>query len=148
MPAPRNEASTRAVQAPRPDGRAASARTAARQAGNGAAEGVPRPEETETGKRRRRWAERGISEPPGAALHGLLRGLREGDLESVLLTVAMAADENRMPCADPDEERRILRFLARLAEHDAALPPPPGGAGVRPEWPLDRTGDADGAPAR
>jgi len=63
-------------------------------------------------------------------LHGLLRGLRAGDLESVLLTVAMAAEENRMPSADPDEERRILAFLARLAEHDAGLPPGPGiGAG-------------------
>jgi hypothetical protein len=55
-------------------------------------------------------------------------------LETVLLTVAMAADENRMPCADPDEAERILGFLARLAEHDAALPtglegPRPGGPG-------------------
>ena len=135
MPAPRNETRTRAVQAPGPDGRAASARTAApTQAGHHRAPpGAPRPEETGDGKRRRPWAERGTPEPPGAALHGLLRGLRAGDLETVLLTVAMAADGNRMPCADPDEERRILAFLARLAEHDTALPPPPGGLGVRSE---------------
>ncbi|HYI85050.1 MAG TPA: hypothetical protein VEX11_17820 [Acetobacteraceae bacterium] len=58
------------------------------------------------------------------ALRDLLRGLRAGDLATLLLTVAMAADENRMPSADPDEEKRILAFLTRLAEHDDALPPP------------------------
>lgn len=63
----------------------------------------------------------------------------------MLLTGAMAAEENRMPCADPDEARRILAFLARLAEHDAA--PPPDGAGTAPEGRSDRTGAADGAPA-
>jgi hypothetical protein len=55
----------------------------------------------------------------------------------VLLTVAIAAEENRMPSADPDEEARNLAFLARPAEHDAALPPPPDGAGVGAEGPLD-----------
>ena len=60
-------------------------------------------------------AERGPSMRPEAALRNLLRGLRAGDLETVLLTVAMAAEENRMPCADPDEVERILGFLARLA---------------------------------
>ena len=80
-------------------------------------------------------AERAPSEKPEAApLRGLLRGLRAGDLETVLLTVAMAAEENRMPCADPDEVERILAFLARLAEHDAMLPPPrPDGAGAAPK---------------
>ena len=68
-------------------------------------------------------------------MRDLLRGLRAGDLGSVLLTVAMAAEENRMPSADPDEAARILAFLARLAEHDALLPPPPGGAGVGPGRP-------------
>ena len=136
MPAPRNEPSMRAVQAQRPDGRAASARTATpTKAASRAPPGAPRPEETGDGKRRRPWAERGTPEPPGATLHGLLRGLREGDLETVLLTVAMAADENRMPSADPDEVGRILAFLARLAEHDAALPPPDGaGSGPRQAW--------------
>jgi hypothetical protein len=62
--------------------------------------------------------------PEHAALDGLLRGLRAGDLETLLLTVALAADENRMPSSDPGEEQRILAFVARLAEHDAALPPP------------------------
>jgi len=82
-------------------------------------------------------------------LHDLFRGLRAGDLESVLLTVAMAAEENRMPSADPDEARRILAFLARLAEHDAALPPPPpDGVGSASEGRSDGTGAADGAPAR
>ena len=67
-------------------------------------------------------------------MRGLLRGLRAGDLEIVLLTVAMAADENRMPSADPDEAARILAFLARLAEHDAMLrPPPPDGSGAAPD---------------
>ena len=75
----------------------------------------------------------------------LLRGLRAGDLEAVLLTVAMAAEENRMPCADPDEAARILAFLARLAEHDAALPPPEG-SGAGPEGPVDGDGAGDGAP--
>ena len=42
-----------------------------------------------------------------------------------------------MPCANPDEVERILDFLARLAEHDAALPLPPGDSGVRPDGPLD-----------
>jgi hypothetical protein len=74
---------------------------------------------------------RGTPEPKATA-HGvlrdllrgdLLRGLRAGDLATLLLTVAMAADENRMPSADTDEEKRILAFLTRLAEHDAALPP-------------------------
>jgi hypothetical protein len=50
-------------------------------------------------------------------------------LESVLLTVATAAEENRMPPADPDVAARILAFLARLAEHDA-LPPPCVRAGA------------------
>jgi hypothetical protein len=70
---------------------------------------------------------RGTPEPKATrhgALRDLLRGLRAGDLATLLLTVAMAADENRMPSADPDEEKRILAFLTRLAEHDAALPPP------------------------
>ncbi len=68
-----------------------------------------------------------MPEGPEVALRDLLHGLCAGDLESVLLTVAMAAEENRMPSADPDEAARILAFLVRLAEHDAALPPPPGG---------------------
>ncbi len=79
----------------------------------------------------------------------LLRGLRAGDLQTVLLTVEMAADENRLPCADPDEAARILAFLARLAGHDAALPPSPpplDGAGIGPEGPRDGTGTEDGAP--
>jgi hypothetical protein len=81
--------------------------------------------------------------PPERALRHLLRGLRAGDLETLLLTVAMAADENRMPSADPDEAARILGFLARLAEHDAALPPPEG-SGAGPEGPVDGDGAGDG----
>lgn len=73
----------------------------------------------------------GSSGPRGRGpLRGLLRGLRSGDLETVLLTVAMAAEENRMPSADPDEAARILRFLTRLAGHDVGLPPPPDGSGL------------------
>jgi hypothetical protein len=94
-----------------------------------------------------RSAPRGLAErrPPEGALRHLLRGLHAGDLDTVLLTVAMAADENRMPSADPEEARRILAFLARLAEHDAALPPPPDGAGGGPERTPDGTGAEDGA---
>ena len=87
-----------------------------------------------------------MPEGPEVALRDLLHGLCAGDLESVLLTVAMAAEENRMPSADPDEVRRILAFLARLAEHDAALPPPPDGSGDRPEGPPDGIDAGDGAP--
>ena len=92
------------------------------------------PKETGNGTRRRH-AGRGTSERPEVALRRPLRGLRAGDLESLLLTVAMAAEENRTPSAEPDEAARILAFLARLAEHDAALPIPPGGSGVGPERP-------------
>jgi hypothetical protein len=87
-----------------------------------------------------------LPEKPEGALHRLLCGLRAGDLESVLLTVAMAAEENRMPSADPEEAERIPAFLARLAEHDAMLPPCPDGAGSGPDGPPDGTGAADGAP--
>ncbi len=136
MPGPRSEKRTRATPGPQPGGRAVSARTAPPVAGEG---GAPKPEETGSGTRRRR-ARRGASGRPEVALVDVLRGLRAGDLESVLLTVAMAADENRMPSSDPGEVRRILRFLARLAEHDAALPPPrPDGAGSG----SNRSADAD-----
>ena len=88
--------------------------------------------------------------PPEGALRHLLRGLRAGDLKAVLLTVAMAAEENRMPSAEPDEEGRILAFLARLAEHDAMLPPSPpprtAGSGAGPEGPVDGRGAEDRAP--
>jgi hypothetical protein len=88
-----------------------------------------------------------MPEGPGVALRDLLRGLLAGDLETVLLTVAMAAEENRMPSADPDEEARILAFLARLAEHDATLPPLGlDGAGAGPERSRDATGAEDGTP--
>ena len=107
---PHGTRARRAAQAPRPDGRAIGASAASRRASE---------------------------EPGGGGLRGLLHGLRAGDLETVLLTVAMAAEENRMPCADPDEAARILAFLARLAEHDAALPPPPDGLDVRPEGPSE-----------
>ena len=66
----------------------------------------------------------------------------------MLLTVAMAAEENRMPSADPDEVRRILAFLARLAEHDAGLPPPPDGSGGGPKPTWDGIDAEGGAPAR
>ena len=73
----------------------------------------------------------------GAAQRRLFRGLRAGDLQTILLTVAMAAEDNRMPAADPDEEARILAFLKRLAaQHDGALalptPSSPGGPGADP----------------
>jgi hypothetical protein len=126
MPGPRHEARARAAQAPRLDGQAASARTAsAQKVENEAPQGSPRPDEPRAGA----WSRRGAFARPETALRGLLRGLRAGDLETVLLTVAIAADENRMPSADPDEAARILAFLARLAEYDAVLPPGPSDAG-------------------
>ena len=136
MPGSRNETHARGTPGSRSDGQAASGVRVAvpKEAGDGAPGGAPRPEGTGTGGRRKRGAERG---GPGTALRDLLRGLRAGDLESVLLTVAMAVEENRMPSADPDEAARILAFLARLAECDALLPSPPGGAGAGPEGPLD-----------
>ena len=114
------------------DGRTASARP-------GAARGAATGDDAAAGGARR------PAEGPGSggrsgrgALSVLLRGLRAGDLETVLLTVGMAAEENRMPSADPDEAARILDFLARLAAYDAALAPPcPDGAGSGPEGPSD-----------
>ena len=145
MAGARRETCARASQSPPPDGRGASARAnAPGKAVNGSPGGTPRPEETRNGARRGQ-AKRGASEGPEVPFHDLLRGLRAGDLETVLLTVAMAAEENRMPSADPDEERRILAFLARLAEHDTGLPPPPDG---RTDRPLDGIDAGDGAPGR
>jgi len=148
MPGPRSETRARVTpRSSRPDGRAANGGIAAPEAGAEVPRRAPTLEETGTGKRRRRGAERGRPERGEVALRDLLRGLRAGDLESILLTVAMAADENRMPSADPDEAARILAFLARLAEHDAALPPPEGaGDGSKP--PLDGRCAGDRAPDR
>jgi hypothetical protein len=140
MHGPRNETRASVTPGPRLDGRdaSASARAAARpKPGNGPRPGAPRAEENGEGTPPRKYPGRKPSEGPDAALCGLLRGLHAGDLESVLLTVEMAAEENRMPCADPDEVERILDFLARLAEHDAALPLRPDDPGVRPESPSD-----------
>ncbi len=137
MPSARHQTRARATAAQRPDSQATNASAAAAPNAEGEAlQSPPRPKQTKDGTRRRR-AEQRASERLEGALNGLLRGLRAGDLESVLLTVAMAADENRMPSADPDEAARILAFLARLADYDAALPPNPGGAGVGPERSLD-----------
>ena len=148
MPGPRSETRTPATPGPQPDGRSASARTAApKKAGDGTPRGAPKPEGAGNGKRRGS-AGRGASAGPEVVLHGLLRGLFAGDLECVLLTVAMAAEENRMPSADPDEAARILDFLARLAEHDAGLPPPPDGSGSGPAATWDGSDAEGGAPAR
>ena len=139
MPDPRHETRALATPRSRPDGRAASARTAPpKKAGDGAPPGTPRPEQARNSGRHRH-AGREMPEGPGVALRDLLRGLHAGDLETVLLTVAMAAEENRMPSADPEEAARILAFLARLAEHDAALPPPspPDGSGSGSNRPSD-----------
>jgi hypothetical protein len=153
MPVPRKRTSTRPASGPRTVSRASNARVAEapQGAGNEAARVAPRPGRTADGARRvQAAAGRGAPEgPEAAALCGLLRGLRAGDLETVLLTVAMAAEENRMPSADPDEARRILRFLARLAGHDARLPPPRGGPrGGGPGSTRDGIDAGDGAPAR
>ncbi len=136
----------RVAQSPRPDQRKSGASAAGPEAGNGASP----PDTTRVGASGGRDPGRGRSKGPEAALRDVLRGLRAGDLECVLLTVAMAAKENRMPYADPDEAGRILAFLARLAEHDAMLPPSPpprpAGSGAGPEGPVDGGGAEDGAP--
>ncbi len=135
MAGPRHQ--TRAAQAPRPDGQEANVRTVMpTEAGNEAAQRAAGPKDARAGPRRGR-AERRASGGPLPALRNLLCGLRAGDLECVLLTVAMAADENRMPSADPDEADRILAFLARLAQYDSALPPGPDGAAFGSERALD-----------
>jgi len=130
MPGPRRDRRAPATPRPLPDGQAASARGAAPDGEDGAPRGAPKPDGTGNAKRRGRAA----SKKPEVALRDLLQGLRAGDLESVLLTVAMAAEENRMPSPDADEVQRILAFLARLAEYDAVLPP---CAGVGPKGLLD-----------
>ena len=146
MPGARHGTRTRPAAALRPDGQIA--RAAARnKAGDGVPLGAPKPEELDGNGARHGPAGRAPSKGSKDPLGGLLRGLRAGDLEAVLLTVAMAAEENRMPSADPEEAGRILAVLARLAEHDAALLPPPAGAGVGPEGPLDRAGAEDEVPA-
>jgi hypothetical protein len=124
MTSPRCDMRVRDTAAARPEGKATSACAAATpNSGSGKPRDAPGRGGTRNGARHGR-AGRGAPEGREGALRGLLRGLRAGDLEGVLLTVAMAAEENRMPSADPDEAQRILAFLARLAEHDAALPPP------------------------
>ena len=129
------------AQSPRPDRRKSGTGATGPETGDGAS-----PPETTRGGTEPGRAGRGASERPEGPFHDLFRGLRAGDLETVLLTVAMAAEENRMPSADPEEERRILGFLARLAEHDAALPPS-GGSDLGPGGPRDGTGAGDdGAP--
>ena len=60
---------------------------------------------------------------------GLLRGLRAGDLGTLLLAVEMAADANLLPCLSPEEEGRFVAFLKRLSAFDALLPPDPGRTG-------------------
>jgi hypothetical protein len=55
------------------------------------------------------------------AMKKLTRGLYAGDMEAILLTVMIAADEYRVPC-EPEVEARIIMFLKRLAKFDAALP--------------------------
>ena len=52
----------------------------------------------------------------------IFAGLRAGDLRTILLSMEMAADENRLPTADPEETTRILAFLVRLSRLDAGLP--------------------------
>jgi hypothetical protein len=51
----------------------------------------------------------------------LMYGLYAGDLEAILLTVLIAADEYRVPCG-PEAEARILLFLQRLSHFDTVLP--------------------------
>lgn len=136
MPGARNETRSRAAPASRTDGQVGIARSAAPNVGGRTGQSAPRPENARTGTRGDHAKHR-MPDGPEAGLQDLFRGLRAGDLESLLLTVEMAAEENRMPSADPDEAERILTFLGRLAEYDPALPSDPGGADARPQGPLD-----------
>ena len=148
MPGPRHEARACAAKATRPDSPSADASLATPKAGNEVLWVATKPEEANDSPLRWHDARRSRSKARAAALRDLFRGLRAGDLESVLLTVAMAAEENRMPSADPDEAARILGFLARLVEHDTGLPPPPDGSGSGPACLSDGTDAWDGAPTR
>jgi len=56
---------------------------------------------------------------PGA--QSMIQGLCAGDLETILLTVLIAIDENRMACGR-EAESRIVRFLERLTEYEPSLP--------------------------
>ena len=51
----------------------------------------------------------------------LAHGLHAGDLEVILLTVLMAVDENHVPCSK-EATSRIVAFLTKLSQYDAALP--------------------------
>ena len=51
----------------------------------------------------------------------LAHGLYAGDLESILLTVLIAVDENRVTCCH-ETISRIIAFLSRLSEYDSILP--------------------------
>jgi len=56
---------------------------------------------------------------PGA--QKLTQDLCAGDLETILLTVLIAIDENRVVCGE-EAKSRIVRFLERLAEYEPSLP--------------------------
>lgn len=136
MPVLRNETSAHGPAAERQDQGDVHVRAAAPDAGEDNPQGAPRRKEVVKATRRRRAGRPSRKEPRGA-LRSLLLGLRAGDLECLLLTLAMAAEENRMPSADPDEAARILAFLARLAEYDTVLPPHPSNPGYGPDGPLE-----------
>lgn len=136
MTAPERPADARGGSAPRPD-----RRKGGPNGGGEAHGGGPTPANAAQHPRRKNAA-CGTAAQPDVALGDLFGGLRAGDLESLLLTVAMAADENRMPSADPDEAARILGFLACLVRHDAGLPPPANGV-VRPPEAAPNGSDAE-----
>ena len=68
-----------------------------------------------------RQSDNDVSRDLAAAFQTLSDGLCAGDMEAILLTVLIAADENRIPCCRQAEDR-ILAFLRRLSEYDATLP--------------------------
>jgi hypothetical protein len=74
-----------------------------------------------TGVAMHRQSDDDVSRDLAAAFRILSDGLCTGDMETILLTVLMAADENRIPCCRQAEDR-ILAFLSRLSECDAILP--------------------------
>jgi hypothetical protein len=74
-----------------------------------------------TGVTMHRQSDDDVNSELATAIQTLSDGLYAGDMETILLTVLMAADENRIPCCRQAEDR-ILAFLRRLSEYDATLP--------------------------
>ena len=86
--------------------------------------------------------------PLDASDHGAAERLLADLLARAAFVVVQGfADQLRRRGASLPVWRVLAALLARLAAHDAALPPPEG-CGAGPERPVDGGGGEDGAPAR